>query len=309
MDIDISDLNLFIVGAPRCGTTALYRYLQTHPDIFLPQRKEPHYFGADLRGRYPYLLRDRHEYLGLFSDWRGERRLGEGSTWYLYSECAAADIGRHCPEAKIIIMLRNPFEVMRSLHANSVYTGNETILSFDKALAAEAGRKNGTDRIDGAHIEQSLYYREAVRFSTQVERYLRVFGRARTLILLYDDFKADVAGCHARVCRFLSLPVIAPPSFAVINERRQIRSHRVQHALRHPAGRHLARALPRNTREKWRCRLEAWNSRARAPSPQAAPVSADIARDLHIEIARLSSLLDRNLSHWSDIAESAADGP
>ncbi len=100
--------NFFLVGAPKCGTTAMFEYLAKHPDVFMPVRKEPMFFARDLdqatSADARYFTRDRERYLALFSGWRGERRIGEGSPWYLYSESAAREIKAFAPEALIMIM-------------------------------------------------------------------------------------------------------------------------------------------------------------------------------------------------------------
>src|SRR5882672_1680365 len=105
----------FIVGAPRCGTTAMYTYLGQHPEIFMSARKEPHFFGTDLSS--PALVRDEQQYLSLFAKAQNEKRAGEASVFYLYSQRAAREIHAFCPSARIIIMLRNPVEMMYSLHS------------------------------------------------------------------------------------------------------------------------------------------------------------------------------------------------
>src|SRR5437667_5641216 len=101
--------NFFIVGAPRCGTTALYTYLRQHPDIFLPETKEPHYFNRDMNSGGA--IRDHKEYLSLFAGAQGRARVGEASVYYLSSAYAAREISKVCPGAKIIVMLRNPVDV------------------------------------------------------------------------------------------------------------------------------------------------------------------------------------------------------
>ena len=85
--------NFFIVGAPKCGTTALHAYLSQHPDVFMSDPKEPHYFGSDLDFRYRRRPSDA-QYRSYFAGAGDRRRIGEASVWYLYSECAADEIGR-----------------------------------------------------------------------------------------------------------------------------------------------------------------------------------------------------------------------
>ena len=117
--------NLFIVGAPKCGTTFLYHYLKKHPDIYFPEFKEPHYFGSDLirrNGAYNLSLR---EYKNLFST--EKKVIGEASTFYLFSKKAAQEIYNFNPHSKIIIMLRDLVDLVHSLHSQFVFSGDEVI--------------------------------------------------------------------------------------------------------------------------------------------------------------------------------------
>ena len=161
--------NLFIVGAPKCGTTSLDNYLRQHPDVFMSPKKEPHYFGSDLYA--PRFIRDWETYRVLFSGATDEAVVGEASVWYLYSQNAAREIHSVCPNAKIIIMLRNPVDQMHSLHSQRLYSGLETIRDFEDALAAEADRKRGQRIPPHAHPVEGLFYGDVASYAYQVERY------------------------------------------------------------------------------------------------------------------------------------------
>src|SRR4051812_29453240 len=101
--------DFFIVGAPKCGTTALYEYLASHPYVFMPKTKDPHFFCEDMVGsRHAADLKD---YLALFSDAGPDQIVGEASVWYLFSEVAISKIFALRPDAKFIVMLRDPVEV------------------------------------------------------------------------------------------------------------------------------------------------------------------------------------------------------
>src|SRR5882757_7658017 len=133
--------DFFIVGAPKCGTTALYRCLEAHPEIFVPERKELHHFGTDLYS--PTYVRQLDEYLSLFAAAGDAKRVGEASVWYLFSKRAATEINAFNPQASVIIMLRNPVEMLHSLHSQHLYNGTEEISDFATALNAEGDRKMG----------------------------------------------------------------------------------------------------------------------------------------------------------------------
>jgi hypothetical protein len=147
--------NFVMVGAPKCGTTSMAQYLDQHPDIYMV-RGEPHYFGSDIEYNRPRLTSG--QYRQLFLPSRGKAIRGERSTWYLYSQNAASEIYDCNPDALIIAMLRNPADMLHSLHSHYVQRGRrDDIDDFAKALAAEPARR-------GQSAGSSPFSRELVLF-------------------------------------------------------------------------------------------------------------------------------------------------
>ena len=133
--------DFFIVGAPRSGTTSMKRALWEHPEIFLVAGA-PNFFGTDLY-QSGHIV-DEEAYLSLFVRAKKEKRVGEKSVSYFMSMRAAAEIKEFQASASIIIMLRNPVDVLYSLHSYHVHTtGHEDILDFEAALEAEEHRRRG----------------------------------------------------------------------------------------------------------------------------------------------------------------------
>ncbi|HZV34408.1 MAG TPA: sulfotransferase domain-containing protein, partial [Verrucomicrobiae bacterium] len=116
--------NFFLVGAPKCGTTAMAQYLAMRPDIFMA-RKEMHTFGKDLHFGHQFYRRDLQAYLAEFEGWGDQPRAGEASVWYLFSKTAAEEIKAFNPDAQIIIMLRDPVEMLHSMYYTFLWDGNE----------------------------------------------------------------------------------------------------------------------------------------------------------------------------------------
>ena len=179
--------NFFIVGAAKSGTTALYEYLKKHPNIFMP-KKELYYFGKD------FTFREAHTPLEYYMSFfeaipPNAKQIGEASVWYLYSKTAAVEIKEFQPKAKIIIMLREPTEMLYSLHSQQLYSGNEDIEGFEMALQAEFARKKGQQLPPyiGCPYE-ALHYSEVPRYYEQVKRYIDVFGKENVHIILFNDF-------------------------------------------------------------------------------------------------------------------------
>jgi hypothetical protein len=207
--------NFFIVGAPKCATSALSEYLKQHPDVFMSEEKEPHYFCTDIKT--PRGIVNEEKYLALFADSGDAKRSGEASVLYLYSENAASEIKAFSPEAKIIIMLRNPVDMMYSWHSERLYVGHETIEDFEAALEAEEDRKKGLWNPPCDYSVKVFFYRDIARFSAQVKRYFDVFGRNNVHVIIFDDLKKDIAKVYRNTLEFLEIDPTFQPEFPVVN--------------------------------------------------------------------------------------------
>ena len=292
--------DFFIVGAPKCGTTALIHYLKQHPQIFVPDRKELDFFGTDLRFSWPRLTKE--EYLAFFSGAGAAKRAGEGSVWYLYSARAAAEIKAFSPTAAIIIMLRNPVDLMYSFHSQRVYNGNEDIENFEAALAAEPDRRQGRRVPKKASDVMGCFYREIATFTPQIERYFRVFGKNRVRVILYDDFSRETLRIYRETCEFLGVNAGFQPNLEVVNARKQIRSPFLRDFLRkpHPGTDWIFRAVGlRRTRDGG---VKGWIRRLNSTRDSLRPMDPQLRRRLldefRPEVERLSALIGRDLTHW-----------
>ena len=303
--------NFFIVGAPKCGTTSLHEYLQRHPDVFMPFFKEPHFFGSDLEGSRFRQFRNKPErYLKLFRDARDEKRIGESSPWYLASQRAADEICAYDPAAKIIIMLRNPIDMMYSMWSQFRYSGNEQIAEFEEALAAEADRRAGRRIRRAAHCITGLYYRHMALFAEQVPRYFERFGRENVQVIIFDDFRSDTPAAYRAVLNFLDLAPQDKMTFDVRNPNKEVRLEWLQKLIV-DSGFSLMLLKDRLTYLATTHSLVPYSYRTRAVegmiavytkyekrSPLTAALRKQLAGDLKGEIDALSALLDRDLSHW-----------
>ena len=290
--------DFYIVGAPKAGTTAMYEYLRTHPDLYLPERKELRYFGSDLdiRDRQPL---SEKQYLAYFAHASADARIGTAYVWYLYSRLAADEIAQFSPDARIIAMLRNPVDMLPALHGEHLTNGNEDITDFTAALDAEPERRAGRRIPPHAHLPQGLWYTDVPRYTEQLERYFAVFGRDRVRVILFDDFVADTAATFRATLEFLGVRTeFGPASFEPVNASRRIRSERFRHFLARPPKlpRLIIRTfVPGRIRRAAYERAKRMNVEASARQP-IPPVTADRLRTAFgPEIARLSTLLDRDL--------------
>ncbi len=179
-------------------------YLDQHPDIYFTERKEPFFFSNDLP--HANAITDEQAYLDLFKDGAGQRFRGEGSTWYLYSSQAAKAIKEAAPDARVIIMLRDPIDLIISQFQYNIINGNEDIEDIEQALSAEPERLAGRMIPKSNRIAAALHYTEMVNFAPQIKRYLNQFGRNRVHVILFQDLKDDAEACVHGVFDFLDVP-------------------------------------------------------------------------------------------------------
>lgn len=290
--------DFFLVGAPKCGTTALHDYLAAHPQIFMCPRKESHHFCAAWSPSY---LAGRDEYLALFAGAERERRVGEASVWYLYAPDAPAAIREFCPAAQVIIMLRNPLEMIHALHAHRLFIASEDIKDFAAALAAEPRRKQKQSLPEWPYPIPGLFYRDVARYTARVERYFETFGRDNVRVIIYDDFRAKTAGVYRDTCAWLNVDESFTPDFRVVNAAKRIRSYKLRSLIDNPPAtlRRLGGPLvPRLVRHGILHKLRRLNTQHTPRQPIEPDLRRTLQREFRPDVERLSELLGRDLTHW-----------
>jgi hypothetical protein len=218
--------DFFIVGHAKCGTSAIYRILRRHPQVFMAV-KEPRYFTPELRSRFRRLAPQSgadtlDAYKALFARARPDQLAGEATPSYLRSHEAAARIAGANPRARIVALFREPASYLRSFHQQALFNNFESETDLRKALALEAARREGRRMPLLSQSPQSLLYMDHVKYVEQLRRYEAVFARGQILTLIYEDFRADNEAVVRQILRFLQLddtvelqPIRTPPVPAV----------------------------------------------------------------------------------------------
>jgi hypothetical protein len=291
--------NFFIVGAPKSGTTSLYDYLKQHPDVFLP-KKELYYFCHDLTFRTPPLRES--IYLSYFTEARKQKAIGDASVYYLLSPGAAQKIKDFNPDAKIIIMLRNPAQMVYSLHSQLFSNGDETIESFKEAMDAESERKKGK-LIPLYHRcpLEAMYYSEVAKYYEQVLRYKTVFGDANVHIIFFNDFTLHTEREYRKVLKFLELDEIMPDSFEVKNPNKGPRSRVFLSFLVQPPAfvKSIGKFLfPHHTkRREWLIdTLWGMNTKYKPRNPLTDELKQHLIAIYKEDVEKLEKLVNRDLS-------------
>ncbi len=302
--------DFFIVGQPKSGTTALFHMLRRHPQIFMPENKEPWFFATELHERTPPRPAGTpttlEEYAALFADAGQGQRVGEATILYLWSHTAADAIAEVVPDARIVAILREPANLLRSLHLQFLETYIETEPDLRTALELEPARLQGRNVPRHTYWPAALAYSGHVRYVEQLRRYERHFGSERMLVLIYDDYRRDNAAAARSVLRFLEVDETVPLQPAEVNPTVGVRSqrmHELVHALtvgRGPVTRTakaaLKRVVPRRLR---RDAVRAAKHRFLYAEPQ--PPDEALMTELRVrykpEVVALSEYLGRDLVH------------
>jgi hypothetical protein len=229
--------DFFIAGHHKCGTTALYAMLASHPQIYLPRLKEPRFFATDLRYSSPtqpkLVPETLEEYLALFEQARADQRAGDGSPMYLWSREAAANIAAVQPDARVVAILREPASFLHSLHNHWLLHHVETEKDLRAALALEPLRREGRAGVRLSYWPQAQLYSDHVRYVEQLRRYRAVFPEEQLLVLIYDDFRADNEATVRRVLRFLELDDSVPiEAMERMTTKSRVRARRLDGAIR-----------------------------------------------------------------------------
>jgi hypothetical protein len=218
--------DFFIVGHAKCGTSAIYRMLRRHPQVFMAV-KEPRYFAPELRSRFrrfaPKSGADTlASYMALFARAQPDQLVGEATPSYLRSQAAAGRIAEANPNARIVAIFREPASFLRSFHQQALFNNFENKTDLRTALALEDARRRGRRVPLLSHSPESLMYMQHVSYVEQLRRYEAVFAPEQILVLIYDDFVADNEAVLRQILRFLEIddelevkPIRTPPVPAV----------------------------------------------------------------------------------------------
>ena len=251
--------------------------------------KELYFFDSDLRpaGWKPPSL---ERYLKNFGAAGDRKVVGEATPSYLRSERASKGIKTFNPEARIVIMLRNPVDVMHSLHGSALYN-REPFEDFEQAVKADSKRKR----------PELIGYREFTDFPQQIRRYFDLFGREYVHTIIFDDLKENPGRVYQDTLQFLRVGLGFVPQFAVVNPNTSVRYLALQRGIAHPPGmlRDLARALvPQRLRSRIQRSLLDANLVTRPRAPMDPAFRKRLQKEFEPQVEQLGKMLDRDLSAW-----------
>ena len=294
--------DLFLIGAPKCGTTSLAEHLGAHPQVFAPEIKEHHLFADDLgiRGR-PTAA----ELAARYAARTDERWALDASISHLRSESAPRHIAAERPGARAIVVVRDPVEACEALYAQLLVTDGEDAPTLAEALRREPARAEGRDLPPDTRHPWLHRYCDVYTYVPQLQRWFTALGRDRVHVIVFDDLRDDPTTVHRDLLEFLDLDEGGPTTIGTANPRRRLRSRTLKRVLADPPAPVVAlgRLVPARYRlAAWR-RVRAAGNRvnrttADAPPPPDPEVRAELAAHFAPDVAELGALLGRDLSGW-----------
>ncbi len=297
--------NFIILGAPKCGTTALSEYLREHPRIFVSRPKEPHYFCDDFDYYYAPGQRSQAHYLRLFEDaGHDDLAVGEASVWYLYSATAARNIAAFADDMRVIVMVRNPVDLVPSLHSQLRYMLDEDEADPEVAWDLQEERSRGERLPASVRVPAFLQYGAAASLGAQLRRVYDSFPPERVLVHVFDDLRGDTGAIYRRTLDFLGVPDDGRADFPRVNENKVHRAGAVARFTQRPppALVSVARSVKRIGGIERLGVLERVRSRNREVrrregiTPEFAQRLRDYFRD---DVGELGELIGRDLSDWT----------
>jgi len=285
--------NTFIIGAPKSGTTSIARWLGEHPDVFMSTPKEPYYFcrpSLQLAG-----IREPEQYAALFAAAQDALVIAEATTAILYDDTALPRILRFAPDARIIVMLRNPVELTLSWYGECVRHLRENIGDFPTAWEAIEDRRVGKRIPPECADPLMLDYRYIASLGSHLGRVRKLVPTKQLHVAFLDDFVTDPRTAWLQLLEFLNLPDDRRAEFAAENVgyfKGNVASYRALRALADKAkqllrlrgGTGLVEKLARGHRKR-RPRLD-------------EEFRSVLRREFEPEISALEQITGRDLSQW-----------
>ena len=295
--------NFLIIGTQKAGTTSLASYLKEHPQIFMSPIKEPgffdfegqkpNFFGPGDQELYDHVPTEIESYSKLFQGVYNEIAIGEATTWYLYSPRAPERIKHYIPNAKLIIILRNPVDRAYSAFLHARRDGREVITDFSQALREEETRIDQNWEYLWRYTQMGFYF-------DQLKRYFKEFDRSQIKVYLYEDLNNNPAILLKDIFKFLNVDTTFMPDICVRSNISGIpRSRRLYDFLKtkNIIKEFFKPFLPSRLRQQILSSLRQLN----LPKPEFSPaIRSQLTEVYREDVLKLQDMIHRDLSTWLD---------
>ncbi len=194
----------FIVGTPKGGTTSLFNYLEEHPEVFVPKIKEPHFFSCpEVKNTYynATIIDSLEAYQKLYKESKTYKAIGDFSSSYLNNENSPKKIKDFNPQAKVVIVLRNPVE-----RAISHYLMDYSLGYISVPLKEIINNKQQYADFYEQYVETGFY-------DGQLKNYLQVFKPSNIQIILSDDLFSETEKTVSNLFQFIGVDTSFKPDY------------------------------------------------------------------------------------------------
>lgn len=277
-------------------------WLREHPAVFVSTPKEPHFFATDMPGQRG--VKTSEAYMALFSGAPDNAaRVGEASVWYLYSSDAIGNIAEFNPDAKLIVMLRNPVEMVQSLHAQLLTNLDEDEAVFSKAWLSQTSRSRGEAIPRHCRVPKKLAYAEVAKYGMQLSRVYDSFDRGQVKVVFFDDLRKDPQAVYKTVLDFLGVADDERRDFSKVNAGKVVRSKLLaRYVHRTPRWMLYLSSVGKRISGRRHWAVKQWLRRIstkREDRVQMDPRTRKLVVENYADDIRLlEALTGRNLEHW-----------
>ncbi|MGF1540116.1 MAG: sulfotransferase [Pleurocapsa sp.] len=289
--------NFLIIGAAKAGTTAIHEYLQQHPQIYLTPTKETNFFafeGQEINFPGPgdealkdFSITDLSTYEAQFAGVTTETAIGEACPSYLYYPQAANNINKYIPDARLIVILRNPVERAYANFLHIVRDDREPCRDFASALQDE-------ERRISLNWEWFWHYIQVGYYGKQLQRYYEIFAPSQIKVYLYEDLKENAIALLQDIFSFLQIDNTYIPNMALRPNKSGMPKNKLLHQILtkpNPIKTLLKPLFPAKIRQK----IQHQNLNTPQISPEVRQQLIDLYR---ADILYCQDLIQRDLSAW-----------
>ena len=275
--------NFFIVGTPKSGTTSLFHYLQEHPEVFLPELKEPHFFSCpEVKNTYykTKIVDSKQEYLDLYQERESYKAVGDLSSSYLFNKETPKRIHQFNPYAKIIIVLRNPVDRALSHYLMDVNLGYINV-SLSKVI-------NNKDTFKQHYQE----YIELGFYEQQIRAYTKQFPDSQIKVVLSDTLYANTAETLKDIYSFINVSTTFITDFETVHNSYTVPRFKALKSLVQSDG--LKKMIPSGLKSG----LKSLIYKTNAEKPKLE-VEKNLLREIYKKsIVETETLINQDLSSW-----------
>lgn len=302
--LPLNSPNLFIIGAPKCGTTHVVHSLSKHSQVFVPYPKETGFWATDMkRPRTVSSINTLDDYLSLYSSAQAKHKyLIDGSVIYLSSPLAVSNILNFHAHAKFVIMLRNPVDQVQSWHREQVFNFNENVTDFWEAWLLQNERARGESLPPRATEPRRIQYSSYCALGDQLDDVAKIIPSEQLFIGFLDDLQDDPAAFYSELQSFLCLTHESIGISGAVKPRHEHRYPVLASWYQKPPK--PLTPVVRQVKKVLRTNINTlkWVKRLLAKKSASNELSEDQLKVLHTafgpQVQKIEAITGRDLTHW-----------